>query len=527
MAVQMARPTKHPKSGTYRVRLMVPRDLRPTALRLFGAATELVENLKTKDAKEAARRGPDALVRLNARLAAIVQAQAGGGRALTDRDIAHLRSNDYRRRLASQGDNVGDRARWDLERDLIWMNMEDAEPDPEEVQHRRFIPEARDLAEARLALEDGGWVVSPENVRRAAEGIIEGRAHFILAMQRRAGGDWSEGSGPAPVPLAASREPEAPKVPALTMDDLLTGWAGDHGYRLDVRPIHRAAYDRVRTIARLQGFLGHDDAAKVTKPDAVRWKEEMLGRNLSVLTVRNDLSEMSALWTWGVRNGKLPGPNPFAGVSPPKPKKRTKTRDGFTDEQAAMILRAARKETSPFLRWVPFLLCFSGARVGEVAQCLKEDVATIQGVPTLRVHEEGDTFRSVKNATSVRTIPLHPDVIAEGFLAYVAKLPAGSPLWPDIRVSQTFGTRSAEASRVMSRWLRADLGLTGRRIAPAHSWRHWFEDAARSVLMNAEARDAITGHSRNQNEGAHYGAGMGAHIKVLAEALKAIRSPMA
>jgi integrase len=451
--------------------------------------------------------------------------------------------------MAHQGDNIGDPANWHLSKELLWQNLEDAEPEEDFIEPetswdapssgvysgprrdgyvppRRFIPEEQDRAEARIVLADGGWVVTPENVQRAAEGIIEGRAHFILAMERRVAGDWSTDAGLVVVLPSPSHEPAASTVPTLTMDDLLRGWAADHGFQIDAQPILRAAYDRMRTLARLKAFLGHDDASRVAKADTVRWKEDMLGRSRSVLTIRNDLSEMSAIWTWGLRNGKLTGDNPFAGVSPPKPKKREKTRDGFTDEQAAMILRAARKETSPFLRWAPFLLCFSGARVGEVAQCLKADVATIQGVPTLRIHDDG-AFRTVKNETSRRVIPLHPDVIAEGFLEYVATLPASSPLWPDIKVSKTFGTRSAEASRGMSRWLRADLGLTDKRIGPAHSWRHWFEDAARAVLMNAEARDAITGHSRNQNEGAHYGAGMGSHIKVLAEALKALRSPLA
>ena len=63
MAVQMARPTKHPKSGTYRVRVTTPPHLKDAAKKLFGAGTE---SLGTKDAREAACRGPAALVRLTA-----------------------------------------------------------------------------------------------------------------------------------------------------------------------------------------------------------------------------------------------------------------------------------------------------------------------------------------------------------------------------------------------------------------------------------------------------------------------------
>ena len=45
----MMSPTKHPRSGTYRLRLAIPTHLRDTTQRLCGCRAELIENLKTKD----------------------------------------------------------------------------------------------------------------------------------------------------------------------------------------------------------------------------------------------------------------------------------------------------------------------------------------------------------------------------------------------------------------------------------------------------------------------------------------------
>jgi site-specific recombinase XerC len=86
---------------------------------------------------------------------------------------------------------------------------------------------------------------------------------------------------------------------------------------MDAKPEPRPLYDRWRTMERLSAFLGHRRADAVTKTDAVRWKEDMQKRGLHAASIRNDVSEMSAIWRWGMINGKLHcDANPFQGISP-------------------------------------------------------------------------------------------------------------------------------------------------------------------------------------------------------------------
>ena len=49
----MIRPTRHPTSGVYRLRLGIPARLRDAAKMLHGVRAELIESLGTLDAKEA------------------------------------------------------------------------------------------------------------------------------------------------------------------------------------------------------------------------------------------------------------------------------------------------------------------------------------------------------------------------------------------------------------------------------------------------------------------------------------------
>jgi integrase len=164
---------------------------------------------------------------------------------------------------------------------------------------------------------------------------------------------------------------------------------------------------------------------------------------------------------------------------------------------------------------LPWVLCLTGARLNEICQSDKQDVTTRDGVPVIRIHDEGDG-RTVKNADSRRTVPLHPALIAEGFLDYIGNLPAGSSMWPDIEPDAVFGLRSTTAGRKMARWLRTKLDVADPLISPNHSWRHWFIGACRKIVMPIEVRSAITGHSAKMDESAAYGDGMGTFVQVVA-----------
>jgi integrase len=128
--------------------------------------------------------------------------------------------------------------------------------------------------------------------------------------------------------------------------------------------------------------------------------------------------------------------NPFAGILPPKKARMRKAkRRPFSQGEAVTILSAARQQPRASLRWLPWVLAMTGARLSEVCQDMKSDIINFDGIMFLRIHEdpaadaaEGEALRSVKNGMSIRTVPIHPALATEGFLDYVMRLPAGSPL---------------------------------------------------------------------------------------------------
>lgn len=516
MVLAMIRPTKHPKSGTYVIRMAIPEALQDSAKALFGVRAEFRENLHTKDAAEARLRAPAAEALLRQRLARLRAVP------LTPSAAAEIA------------------AKW-----AAWIAGGaplDTGGEDSDVFEPLALPDAktperlarmwkRVEAHADEALRLAGAETTPGTralLLRAMLPVVNAAYLQADLVTAGIGGDASITRPLDTVRKSLPAVPEAPSpaAPGVPFSALLSGWAADQGMNPDAKPVPRALYDRQRTLTRLEDFLGQHDAAKVTKADAVRWKEDGQKRGLTAGTLRNDISEMSAIWKWAIRNGKL-SENPFEGIAPPKPKRRVVTRRPYTDPEAALILNAARKERG-VLRWLPWVCALTGARLNEIVQSDREDLIEVDGVLALRIHddggEDGET-RSLKNADSRRTVPLHWALIAEGFPDYARALPAGSPLFPDVKPDAVFGLRSPIAGKKVSRWLKVKLGLSDPHISPSHSWRHTFIDAARLAEIPQEVRSAITGHTAKLDESAAYGLGVGHFIGLLKREIDKIALP--
>jgi integrase len=134
-----------------------------------------------------------------------------------------------------------------------------------------------------------------------------------------------------------------------------------------------------------------------------------------------------------------------------------------------------------------------------------------------------DKGASVKNKGSIRSVPLHPALIAEGFLDYVNGLPKNGPLFPSVTPDR-FGKRGGNGTKTIGRWVRDKVGVTDKRKAPNHSWRHRFADECRKAGISREIRFALDGHAGGE-VGDKYGS-EGFPLRVLAEAVVKLRSPL-
>jgi len=121
-------------------------------------------------------------------------------------------------------------------------------------------------------------------------------------------------------------------------------------------------------------------------------------------------------------------------------------------------------------------------------------------------------------------VPLHPALIAEGFLQHAAELPAGSPLFPDLR-PDGFGMLKGMATKKHGRWVRKVVGLTDKTKDPAQAWRHRFEDQARRAGVPQNVTDGLLGHLNPMNESEGYGRGFRFMPDVSAQWVERMKAP--
>lgn len=298
---------------------------------------------------------------------------------------------------------------------------------------------------------------------------------------------------PGAVPIATAKP--------LGLAEAVEGWWEEQqavGLAVSTYVNYRGAFRK------LAGFLGHDDAVRVTPQDVIRFKDHRL-KEVSARTVKdNDLAALKSVFAWALRNRRLRS-NPAEMVTLPRPKVKRKRSPGYTDDEALTILNAARsvvryaapkgrgrsesEKTAAAKRWVPWLLAFTGARVGEIAQLRKEDVVREGSHWSIAITPEAGTVKGGE----YRSVPLHPQVIEEGFLGWVKAAPAGHLfLDPNSKTGDVLGPLQGVVNRVTE---FARQHVSDRRVAPNHAWRHRFETLGRAVGMREDLQNMITGHA--------------------------------
>jgi integrase len=310
---------------------------------------------------------------------------------------------------------------------------------------------------------------------------------------------------PATVPLGASQrasEGAGKAGAAIPLLGLYEGYVQAQGVSLGVRREWR------NNLLRLVDFLGHDDAARITREDITRWRADLLaapakgGKLRKPVTVRdNYLVPIRCTLAWAVEEGLLSA-NVASDVSVRIPK-AVKTRDkDYTQTEALAILRASLSEpegrlTAPSARaqrWIPWLCAYTGARVGELAQLRREDIRQEEGVWVLNITPEAGTVKT----REARLVPLHSHLIEQGFLAMVRSLPQGPMFYNPARQRAAGDGENRHVKKVGERlagWVRNTVGITDPAIKPNHAWRHLFKTIAGEAGIDERTADAIQGHA--------------------------------
>jgi integrase len=189
--------------------------------------------------------------------------------------------------------------------------------------------------------------------------------------------------------------------------------------------------------------------------------------------------------------------NPVDGEVPGK--RNLIRRRGLTPAELAKVFSALEQErrVDSVHFWAPAVLAFTGARANEICQLHVDDIKATEGVPYIDLSEfdeEGRRLdrRRLKTADSARCIPIHDELVAAGFLDFVARRRGAGEerLFPELR-KNVLGYWSHEVSRRWGRLLDS-VGLSEPALT-LHGLRHGWKDSADSARLPGYILAALGG----------------------------------
>lgn len=251
------------------------------------------------------------------------------------------------------------------------------------------------------------------------------------------------------------------------------------------------------------------DVHTVSRTDVSQWLDSLRTSGLTTSTLENKCAYLKGFFTWAQGAGHYPvgeERNPSTKhIQRGKNEKRQRRKHGFK----ALTLEQVRKLYAPEVlagtntqtRWGALVGLYTGARVGEVGQLALGDFFDDDGVWSMNITDEG-VGQSVKNEASVRTIPVHPDLVHLGLRERVDALLARGE-------TQLFPRAKAGSVNGMGNWLSKAFGrlLAEQEIrVPVgkvgfHSLRKTVIQALKDLGVREEARKEYVGH---ENAGEHH-----------------------
>lgn len=412
------------------------------------------------------------------------------------------------------------------------------------------------LEEKGLSLNSGGTeytVLCREIMKRAI--------HINEIEQRRAVGDYSALPQTHPDPRASSSAAALPQavVDSPMLSKVISQYLKDSQSKAKASSNSRKEYegifatmlevvkDRPVRCLTIDAMLRYQDTM-MKLPVHFRTKKEYRGKSLEEIlsmeveqtlspsTLDKAFTMVKSLFTWMVKRGIVEKNIADVLEAPQQKKLARELRDPFDKEDLKKLVEglheAGLKGTlkgKPERFWIPLVALFSGMRLNEICQLHTEDVREDQetGIWYFRVEPDDIGGKRVKNKASIRSIPIHAELIRLGFLDYYKSVvESGTPrLWMNLTKGKNGYGRCFQdwflgTTRYPGGFLRAHVS-TGKGKKDFHSFRHTFRNELKQKLVDATVANELLGHAQGSIGLDRYGKAY--HLKVLNDALLQVR----
>lgn len=284
----------------------------------------------------------------------------------------------------------------------------------------------------------------------------------------------------------------------------------------------------LRAVALCEECLGPVDVTALTRAQGDKFRAWLLTKEATSKTSRDRFTWVKTLLKYAAQDLEVIPRSPWVGLDIAH--KTTARRRPWKPEELATLFgqplftryelpkewRAGRAAAY----WVPLIGLFTGARISELAQLRPGDVSTSGPIPLLNITDAG-AGQQVKTSASVRSIPVHPELVRLGFLEFARSMQGAgeTSMWPHLKL------RKGRPGGFLSDWFgefRKAAGLS-EQYPDFHCFRHTVRTLMSRASVDHKVQDCITGHET----GGSTGTKVYQHLEeqALAEAIGALNYP--
>jgi len=228
--------------------------------------------------------------------------------------------------------------------------------------------------------------------------------------------------------------------------------------------------------------------------------KDMNCKPMSVANMNKNLSRVSSLLRWSVKNGFIKT-NFAEGLQIKRTIRSDEERNPYTTEQMNKVfnhpLFTQRDFKHPFQYWVPLLGLYTGARLNELCQLHLNDIYKIDDIWIININADTPD-KKLKTRSAARSIPLHSKLISLGFLDYIdlQQVTGNGRVFPELRLS-----RDGYGQKV-SKWYshfrnKLDLTNDGSKEPDFHSFRHNVSMSLRQKYSLDDIGEILGHHSNS------------------------------
>lgn len=378
--------------------------------------------------------------------------------------------------------------------------------------------------------------MAPEESKRAGSAFLSAVVTALDYQLLRQGGkvvrtDAVAPAVPSPKELVMT-EPAPPSKGAPTWDEIFAVWR-DH-VKNRPRSTTIATQTPWRELQRVAAENGVTSPVDVTPELMRRFVDVMAERGLTVITLNERLAKVKSLFGLVKAKGKLTV-NPAQdtiGLKQNSFERRDKRRLPFDHDDLTNIFSSSifneqqlrsQGQASEASYWIPLLMFYTGARTEEVAGLALADIVhdpdcgwyfniidrpeqdddLFEDAPKRKklVQEGPHTeaqWRTLKNAKSIRKVPVASQLIELGLFRYMDSVQAlgHKSLFPTLK-HDWHGKLSGAFSKFFGRYKKQILGIHNPKKV-LYSFRHSMKDAMTKARVPSKYLQRILGHASGE-----------------------------